>query len=541
MAEDSSAPDLSGKVLDVDELEVDIVILAKMPNALKQTASFLTRRGWPTHVFSNVSKMIEVIAERRPDIIMVSLNHPSPAVLKLPDVIVQTFNLICIGFVELNDPNSTNKLSSRKIRHKIFGTPSGPNISRGIRRILAEKYNIKLDDHRKDEVKKGKAKGNNGLVLQKSGQGVTDSNGVKVNVGAEESETANTKVVAETSEPAVEAQTPTEVEVEATTEVESPTSVADGPIANPNKKRVRLKELLGIEISDVASGNMYLGDSMDQNAEQPKPQAPGNGSEEDPSDLVGRLKKSLFGDGPEEVEDNSGMANLEKASGKALAKVCQKGEAGKKISKLVQVSKVGVFPVVSETMPGYLVVGMTANSQGFLKVCETSLQQSFNSMGVVAKVEPGFWIDIPEVQFDEWSMACASFTFKVENLGAEVGVAFFPSDRPLPKVQPISGEDMVSVAVADISTEEPVSFKAYIYLKENDKYYLYLRNGRQLQPEQKQRLEDKNISEFHMKAVDQENLRMFFAASHLKETIKAIQSNPEDDMGDDSDTANEAA
>ena len=84
---------------------------------------------------------------------------------------------------------------------------------------------------------------------------------------------------------------------------------------------------------------------------------------------------------------------------------------------------------------------------------------------------------------------------------------------------------MCKVNVIDISIDEPVTFKAYLHLKENDKFYLYLRNGRKIQPEQKQRLEANEISEVFMKTVDVENFRMFLASAYLKETIRNTISN----------------
>ena len=132
--------------VDIDELEVEILVLAKNPNNLKAAVAFLDRRGWPTRVTGNISTAIEEIAKKRPDFVLISFNHPSPAVVRLPDLIVQTFNLVCVGFVEGTDNLSAGKLTSIKMRHKIFGLPSGPNLHRGIRRILAEKFNLKLDD-----------------------------------------------------------------------------------------------------------------------------------------------------------------------------------------------------------------------------------------------------------------------------------------------------------------------------------------------------------------------------------------------------------
>src|ERR1035437_4530673 len=146
MAQHPTAPEAVTQNINIDEVEVDILILARVPNDLKAACSFLTRRGWPTRVLGNLSKAIEEIADKRPDIILIRFNHPSPAVQRLPELIAQTLNLVCIGFVEGTDTSGVNRLNLVKIRHKIFGQPSGPNFQRGIRRILIEKFNFKLEE-----------------------------------------------------------------------------------------------------------------------------------------------------------------------------------------------------------------------------------------------------------------------------------------------------------------------------------------------------------------------------------------------------------
>src|SRR4051794_33418497 len=92
--------------IDLDDLEVVILILAKNTNTLGQAANFLTRRGWPTTVMSNISTALEYVADKKPDFVLVSFNHPNPAIFKLPELIIQTFNLSCVGFIENMDAPS---------------------------------------------------------------------------------------------------------------------------------------------------------------------------------------------------------------------------------------------------------------------------------------------------------------------------------------------------------------------------------------------------------------------------------------------------
>jgi hypothetical protein len=443
MAQDSGHS--KGQIESDVDIGVDVLILAKYSNSLKITMQYMTRKGCPTRVVNTISGALEAIAAKRPDIFLISFNHPHPAVHRLPDLISQTFDVTCVGFVELTDNLSSIKLSSLKIRHKIFGTPSGPNILRGVRRVIKERYSIKTEFARE--------------LREKSGQQVR--------------------------------QAPPR------------TTIALGTVA----------------------GSSLTGSSLAM--------AP---------DMVGMLKRSLFGEEEEvvetrvelepfpglmedSIEDAAGtpQEHLEHATEAAIERFCAQNPNMCAVA-LGKVSRFAVFPVVLNSMPGYLVLAIhVPGDEDIVRVfksCELDLQNSLNRSGIKAKVETGFWLDMPNVDFEVWARESALFNFKIVHQGQDLGVAYMRSDKPLVVPQPSEDRKMFTVGVDQLSTEEPVNFKAYLYLPENDKYYLYLRNGRKLQPEQKKRLEDKNIKQVFIKSLDLENLRMFMAASAIKTKIK---------------------
>jgi hypothetical protein len=284
-------------------------------------------------------------------------------------------------------------------------------------------------------------------------------------------------------------------------------------------KRKKLKALTG-DPRD-AGGNLMLGEDLDPAT--PKPQ-----QNQLKPDLVVMLKKSLFEDGAE--TDSTPQSAMEKAVEKALAEVCRSNPDIKPIA-LKQVSKVGVFPVESATVPGYLVIaletGAAEDQKRFLRICENTLRGTFDALGVAGKLEPGFWLDVPTVPFDQWAQNAGTFNFKLNHQGHEVGVSYFQSGKPIAKAKPSEQKEMFVIGLADLSTDEPVTFKAFLHLKENNKFYLYLRSGRQLQPEQKQRLEANEVSQIYIKAVDLENFRIFLAAAFLKETIRSTNGDSE--------------
>lgn len=173
MSNDTKTTEASNQPVDLDEIEVEVLFIAKKASGLKHTASFLSRRGWPTTVLDNLSKAIEFISEKQPDFILLSVNHPSPGISKLPDLIVQNFNLTCIGFAEGLEASSVSKLNNYKVQHKISGQASGPNVHRAIRKILSERFNIQTEDSSHSSAKE-KAEGSSKTVIKGTGTSAAD-------------------------------------------------------------------------------------------------------------------------------------------------------------------------------------------------------------------------------------------------------------------------------------------------------------------------------------------------------------------------------
>lgn len=650
MADDSSKT--SGQEIDLDNIEVEILIICKNVHALNQAGSFLTRRGWPTTVISDISKAVEFIAEKKPDYVLISLSHPSPSISKLPDLITQTFNTPCVGFVETNDASSSAKLNQVKVRFKMQGQASGPSIHRTLRKILAERFHIETEDKGSDNASaeksaeggsftrvKGAGPGGSdgpGVIIQKSsaslmknkgpqmirGAAASDNEGAEggmqsVSQGGSKSQNGQRrKLSGMGDEDEMDGGEISGVDGLGSEGEESSGSLGSNPSEGGRRRGRNPKTLKDIDEADGGSPNSNLesdegsesellgeggassrakgkslkdlraegapNESIDQEgaesanseneydesgeaiAEARKSRQPrkslkalegvsdNSGSTGDmlfgkalegksgaaatmpTKDLVGMLKKSLFGENGEEVtaaidaapgstQPKGPQSVLERAVEAAVGRVCQSIEEIRPVP-LEEIGFVGVFPVESSTQPGYLVVVWQAPDQSsreaFFRSCETEINSAFASMNVPGKLESGFWVQLPPVDFVQWAGAKATFTFMSAHQKREVGVAFFETKGPLPKATPADDkENMHYIPMDSVSTELPVTFKAFIHFKNNGRYFLYLRNGRMLQPEQKARLLEKQFDRIYMKHVDLENLRHYLATAYLSGLI----------------------
>ncbi len=391
---------MSLDLVDIDEIEVKVVILAKNAAAFKNAAVFFRRRGWPTVIFGTLSKAVEYIQEHKPDFVLVSLSHSNPAIQKVPELIQQKFSIDCIGFVEGTDAMSVSSLTSAKVKHKIFGQPTGPNLYRGIRRILAESLEIKY-------------------------------------VEAEE------KPIDE--------------------KIESDVHIFAGK--KRSFKHLREEKRTGLPYGTPLQQQQTL---------------------------------------------------MSRAFSKAFA-----GATGKNVER--EVTKVGVFPVSSSLTPGYIVVtppaAPTQSEEQFLSSCENVLSNALQSSKLPVQLDAGFWMDVPKVNFYDWAKKNGAFTLHQTHQGADLGMSFLQSEKPLPTPRIAREKDMYSVALDEISPEVPVNFNLFLHFRHNKKFFLYLRPGRYLLSVQKRRLQQNNIKNIYVKNADLKNLKKFFAEVCLKRTF----------------------
>jgi len=528
MSSDTGVPNSAPADIDLDKIEVEILILAKNVNPLQQAANVLTRRGWPTTVIGNLQKAVEHIAEKRPDFVLISVNHPHPTITKLPDIISQAFNLTCVAFSETADTAGMNKLTSFKSRYKITGVASGPNVHRTLRKVLAEKLNINIDDKGSTtgdskstasdvvddntvfgedskepqsqmiRMSGGKA-ANQKTVVQKSGPGATADAGVMVTSGGERSAMLRSQQ-------------------SASDETEGDGSIAGDVVSSgkytmqTSRTRKSLKAL---------SGGLAASPSAGVTQEQTKETA----------DLLGKVKDSLFGDAPRSANLERAQVTLKEATQKGFERVCKidgdkSGGTQGEGASLDKSTRIGVFPIESGSAPGYLTVALEIDQGGstetFLKSCEGVLRESLQQQGFDGKVEEGFWLNIPEVDFEQWAKEMSLLYFKFNHSDSQVVVAFFQTDQPLPKLRGTSQPDMVAVNLESIVPEKPVNFRAYLYLEKNRKFFLYLRNGKSLAEKQKNHLIQSNVKDICIKKTDAQNLRMFMAANYLNDMIKSL-------------------
>ncbi len=576
--------------IDLDDIEVLVLIIAKTPAKIQPAANFLTRRGWPTTILTNLSQAIEFATDRKPDFVLISVNHPNPATIRLSDLLTTTFGATCVAFAENFDNASGARLAKSPIAAKIQGQASGPTLHRSLRKLLAEKLNIQLDD--KGQTRSSGAKDDNGPTTIKGEKHEDEDNLIeneKLSTGKYTMSKTNRRSLRElskaakdasdeadqgvdqkalaaklkkslfgdaaepevTPDPADELQSDPGKEAEADTNRTTGLSAAgmftqeagfssgDGPGTILPEATARGNESLLPHQTAPQSNESILpeqaraqGDSVlprpttaqTNEAILPSPATaqaqglvvPTAGQTNATNEQKPRAKKmkSLASVGPHSL--------IERAVQAALNKICK--PATDEPASVGKIEQVGVFPVDSPTLPGYLVIAWPHNDmqaiEPFFNKVQEVLSATFIEMNLQAGLESGFFVTLPSVDFGDWASKNSAFSFSTSHGTEEIGVAFFATKRPIPKPKVIEDKSMYSIALEHIPAEAPVTFKVYLHFKKNEKYFLYLRNGRQMQTKQKERLQSGQIKDLYMKTIDAENLRTFLATCYLTDIIK---------------------
>ena len=187
-----------------------------------------------------------------------------------------------------------------------------------------------------------------------------------------------------------------------------------------------------------------------------------------------------------------------------------------------------VIPVKHTTMHGFLLVSTEELSQRLRadffeqleKILRPMLTENFEF-----SLQKGVELRIPELDFKTMVSNSAIFRLSSSFGKTKFCVAFIESAEPFPEITEVKKDKMLQVSVNAISSEYPVTFKAYLKLEKNKRYYLYLKNGRHLLPEQKRRLKENNVEMICVKMIDETNMRKFLLYVKVQESMLEALAN----------------
>lgn len=541
MANPNMIQTVDGDLVDIDDVSVDILIVAKNPAAFQQSATFLSRRGWPTTVVGNLSKAIDFIVKNNPDFILISCNHPNPNISRLHIIVEQTEGSTCIAFAEVNDAVSGAKLTNSPIRHKIQGLPSGPNIQRLIRKLMIEGDDLKPLFHAKDEdsAKARREVSGEAPAKKKGRRRLKEVLGREIRDNGKKSELLALSKVSETNRgesgmiflpTKAEEIDPSEEDfvAEGATDsaenedlMQSATIDDDGDIQQEGSDLVDSNPMIAEdrESDEVKHFEAAQKEVVHLSYEQPKPAEGQSVFSDDPIVMTTNHKAANDFKGSEGRRKY--LSILEKSIEQTLNKLCP--DQDKRATPLSTITDIGVIPMNSVGLHGYLIVcgsgKLTEFHKEFVTHVKANLKKALANNGFDMTLEDELYLQTDPFQFVAWSKIETELAYTANHKGIEIGIGFLPTAKPLSGAPVRGRSDMAKILPEDITPNQRVSFKAYLYFKKSNKFYLYLRNGRILYEDQLQRLAEKKISELFIKKIDVKNFRFYSAGFFIRASI----------------------
>ena len=532
----------------VDELEVNILLIAKSQSSVQSAAQFLSRRDWPTKIATDLSKAIQIIAKEKPDLILISINHPSPKIMKLPNIIAAGFNATCVLFSEVPDAKSASLIQAAKLQHKISGGASGPNLYRGIRKILNQLYNPvaaaadeKSESDGKDQKDRPQVIEGDSYEVSTSYQPKSDSEYTAIE-GSKKSASGRRKL--------------RDLDTQ---------HMNSGPSMYMDKGEAKKQGLSAAELLKMFQANDDS-NGLEFNAQNYQALEEINAIEEATSsknsdvlqaaaskskrffDLWSRKSSHL--DGAHSPKPNKKLKVQLEAVAEQFHQAERTSTATEEKPKLQfgletresikevllhtfnenaevfldgPVNSLAVVLLKSKVHRGFLVIGlsepMPSNelSDGF----KENLNKYFASKNADAEVELGFAMNIEQIMLEDWINIEANYSLQLTHEEHKVEAGVFDYENDPSNLAIVDEKEMVSIDLSMIDPDHDLPFKAYLHLKKNGKYYKYVNRGRRMQGKQKEKLEAQNI-ELKIAKADLPQLKIYCLSLEIKKRIKSL-------------------
>jgi hypothetical protein len=515
----------------LDDLEVRLIVLAKNSRGVAQAATFMSKRGWPTLVFEDVGKAISEISKNPPDFVLLSLNHPSPKILKLPTLLSQAFSIPCVMFIESNDASSVLNLQNSPERYKLTGSSSGPSIQRYIRKLLIELYGIAAPE--KESTTEHQSDDKSGSV-RVMGQENGDGKNILVEGTAPTSGGRRSLAALKKAAPAVNVSNPSALQQQ----LMALASGGDGVAYNPTQSSSERPKGPAYQGSaTAASGPAIPSNSssvMSANSLSTNPPSGGMGqagllSSGSPVATGGPSGGEVGFDptsrSPGAQQNSGGPQNP--APSPTTAETERLGTLQdfmrQMINDLADLLKNSVEPieatskevcVISVDSPelhGYAVFAVPLSGPQKIQFAKqiAAVMPKTLSAGTVSLSPP---IIIPFLQKSFKGIEQHASFIETLNVGtpAETGVAFFKTEQRLP-IPRRNTDKMSRIPIREISPDIPVNFETYLQMTRNNKYLLYLRTGRKLMQRQRMSLLENDVLEFHISEKEEAKFRAYMA------------------------------
>lgn len=129
--------------------QITLFFIASPNYKLTAVENFLKKRNYDVHIATDVKAGLLKLIEVQPDLVFIALDHGSPKIEVLPQIIQQCIDTNIIPFTHSNSREALKKLDDSALTNKIFPPLSGPAVER-MSIKLKSKSGIEKPAHQKN-------------------------------------------------------------------------------------------------------------------------------------------------------------------------------------------------------------------------------------------------------------------------------------------------------------------------------------------------------------------------------------------------------
>lgn len=562
------------------EVAKKMLILKSSPGALGTVETFLRNRGWDIHSTSDLKEALHQILTRKPNYILISMDHPNKKARILPKVLAQALpTAATIVFAENQSSVSYNALNESICEYRVYPPVTGPAIERCVNKYLKDQQTRATLESANDAFKGDSPSGLKDTISIKGGgtQNITQKGDITLQ-GDDSTQALLAQFLKEDT--AVKSQnqtsqTPDHNRVFAIPVHEEEEKSAQGclPGSTASPAPDSLQKGQGKGVGPMISTNTGLGPEARGSQGGPPAGALRAGPagaqgladremqarayEEGKGARRGELPdKPSVGLGSREyrrsqnapawapiTDENSRLQHLKDrralsdANDTLIARGTQKSleestepRDGAIHATLRETTSAACIIIESSRFSGYLVAVMGNNrkiDQAFVETIKQRLFKFLKENGEDLSDHNALDIKIRQVDFEPWALEYAEFLRKSVHQGHEVAMAFFPR-RPIKTIlEDSTHKEMAQIQLHELEGDRQVEFDLYVYLPNNDKYVLYTPKGGVFYNRQMDRLKKQGVTHMHVQKEAAQAVSKYHAQNYLNDMVEDYEKRQE--------------
>ncbi len=465
--------------------QISLLIVANRTKSFETAATFLIRRGHPCTLESNPQEAIKFIAQKRPQVVLLSWNLTNSNITKLYNFITNTLKCFVIVFAESTDTKTAAELLSSAFPEIMHAPVSGLGIYMRIQRV-AETY---------EEVvaSRQKSLGVNQSIPVRGAQ--IANNGEWVLKGADPTIGKNIWEFKTTYLQTYQGRSslfffkgenpPTKSKVGGGWE----TSEIDGSFDARILTEEEENELLEKEVRELV--NKGLGEPT-------------------PSQEVQDLEAYIISGGQKTRTEEPILVNAKINTIDISRRLKTKGS-----------ERLAVMLINSTLVKGYLFAKTESpENMDEAELAELKIRaiHYLEESGEVLDKSDLFNLSVEQINFKAWNEKFAEMLALAPNFSERWGLAFFPFDGIQPNIEK-KHEGMVAVDMEEVFPDMKLSFDLFVHFPMNNRYFLYCKTGQYISEEQKNRMSRLKTKHFFIKEAEIPQFKEFCAINRIQAKI----------------------